>query len=64
MTEKKESMVGCNEIHLCEKEAHKAFQLYFQRLMPTTEVIIASITLRDYQFIIKIKNKTVENKND
>ena len=56
MSEKKESMVGCNEIRLCEKEAHKAFQLYFQRLMPTTEVNVESITLRDYQFVIKLKD--------
>ncbi len=53
MEKKKKVLAGCNELRLCENEGKKAFELYFEQLMPTTQINIISIEFRDYQFIIK-----------
>ncbi len=53
MDKQKNTLAGCNEYRLCENEAKKAFVLYFERLMPNTEVNITSIVHHDHQFVIK-----------
>lgn len=55
MENPKKELAGSNEIRLCEKEAQKAFELYFEQLMPHMQINIVSIVHRDYQFIIKLK---------
>ena len=55
MEKPQKKLAGCNEFRLCYAEAKKAFELYFEQLIPNTQVDIVSITNKDYQFIIKTK---------
>ena len=55
MEKAKNELTGFNEFKLCHNEAKKAFELYFEQLMPTTEVTITSLEEKDNWFIIKTK---------
>ena len=56
MEKSKKELAGCNEFRLCENEGKKAFELYFEQLMPNTKINIVSIAHIDFQFIIKTKS--------